>query len=100
MPEKEIEVYDLEKVYDEEISPLMQQIIEICRREKMPMFATFCFRHDPEHPDGEFGMCTTNMLFDRAPESMYRLHGTALSAPRFSAFAITVASDHKEADHA
>jgi hypothetical protein len=30
-----------EQVYDEQIAPLMKQIIEICKREKMPMFADF-----------------------------------------------------------
>ena len=30
-----------EKVYDEQIAPLMAQIIEICKREEIPMFADF-----------------------------------------------------------
>jgi hypothetical protein len=32
---------ELEKVYDEEIAPLMAQIIEISKRHKMPFFAEF-----------------------------------------------------------
>jgi hypothetical protein len=30
-----------EHVYDEEIFPLMKQILEICKREEIPMFASF-----------------------------------------------------------
>jgi len=29
---------DREKIYDEEISPLIQQVIEICKENKMPLF--------------------------------------------------------------
>ncbi|AJH80306.1 hypothetical protein FOC88_27350 (plasmid) [Bacillus thuringiensis] len=34
-------MYDKEKVYDEEIAPLLQQILEICKREELPMVAQF-----------------------------------------------------------
>ncbi|MDH5447263.1 MAG: hypothetical protein OEY52_17075 [Gammaproteobacteria bacterium] len=37
---------DLEKIYDEEISPLMDKIIAICDKHKMPMFAEFQFSAD------------------------------------------------------
>ena len=40
-----------EKIYDEEISPLMNKIIEICNDKEIPFFATFEFN------DGEF--CTS-----------------------------------------
>ena len=30
-----------EKIYDEQIFPLMTQIIEICQKNKIPMFSTF-----------------------------------------------------------
>lgn len=32
---------DKEKVYDEQIAPLMAKIIEICKTEGIPMFADF-----------------------------------------------------------
>lgn len=32
---------DKEKVYDEQIAPLMSRIIEICKDEQIPMFAEF-----------------------------------------------------------
>lgn len=34
---------DKEDVYDQEIAPLMTQIIDICKKHQMPMFATFEF---------------------------------------------------------
>lgn len=34
---------DREKIYDEQISPLMQQIIKICQDNDIPVFAEFQF---------------------------------------------------------
>lgn len=51
-----IENFDLENIYDEMISPLMSQIVEICKENKMPMVASFAFRKTDE--DG-LGTCTT-----------------------------------------
>jgi hypothetical protein len=35
-----------EKIYDEKISPLIKQIIEICKDESIPMFCEFQFSKD------------------------------------------------------
>lgn len=40
-----------ERVYDEQIAPLMAQIIKICKKEQIPMFADF------QYSDKDF--CTT-----------------------------------------
>lgn len=37
---------DNESVYDEQISPLMDQIIAICKQHNMPMLATFEYAAD------------------------------------------------------
>lgn len=42
---------DNEEIYDEQIAPLMTKIIEICRKNKIPMIATF--NYQPEQ------LCTT-----------------------------------------
>lgn len=34
-----------EKIYDEKISPFVGEIIKICKKEKIPMFAEFQFSH-------------------------------------------------------
>lgn len=42
---------DKEEIYDARISPLMQQIIEICQQENIQMFAVFQF--------SDCGFCTS-----------------------------------------
>ena len=37
---------NLEAVYDKEISPLMEQILIICKKYNMPMFAEFQYSND------------------------------------------------------
>ena len=53
------EGFDLESVYDSEIEPLMSQIIEICKKHNLPMFATFVYANTEE--DGE-SLCTSNFM--------------------------------------
>lgn len=89
MSAKKLKRFDLEEVYDAEISPLMAQIIEICKAHKMPMFATFLYRNDP---DGDDGLCTTNILFadERpVPEAMLKL-APSLTSPRGPAMRMRV----------
>ncbi len=57
-----MELYDEEEVYDEKISPLMQQIIEICKKHKIPMMASFTYINTKE--DGP-GRCTTHLPFKK-----------------------------------
>jgi hypothetical protein len=57
-------MYDKEKVYDDEIAPLMKQIIEICKREQLPMVMQFFLqeeRKDAEY-EGQPMYCTTNII--------------------------------------
>ncbi len=42
---------DKEKIYDEQIAPLIAKIIEICKTEEIPMFAEFQY--------ADLGFCTT-----------------------------------------
>jgi hypothetical protein len=57
--------FDLEKVYDEEVAPLMTKIIEICKQHKLPMFATFLYANDLE--SGDDGVCTSFLMFEERP---------------------------------
>lgn len=50
------QIFNLESVYDEQISPLMKQIIEICNQHKMPMICSFAFENCEERGVGD---CTT-----------------------------------------
>jgi len=58
------EPFDLEAVYDDEIAPLMTQIIAICKAHKLPMFTTFVYRAEGQD---SADLCTTNLPFDERP---------------------------------
>jgi len=62
-----MEIFNKEAVYDNEISPLMRKIIEICNREGIPMLASFMYENCPEKG---IGHCTTliNDIDDRKSE--------------------------------
>ena len=57
---EELEVYDFEEVYDNEISPLMAQIIEICKTHKIPM--VFDCQYANTEGEGP-GYCTTALAW-------------------------------------
>jgi hypothetical protein len=60
-------IYDAEDVYDEQIAPLMAQIIKICQDNQIPMIASFAYASDE---DGGHDLCTTTLPFDgRTPRS-------------------------------
>lgn len=42
-----------ENIYDTQVSPLMQQIIEICKANGIAMMASFDIAHDGEGSNGE-----------------------------------------------
>lgn len=42
-----------EQIYDSKISPLMKQIIEVCREHGIAMMADFAIPHDGKGPNGE-----------------------------------------------
>lgn len=54
-----METYDCEQVYDEQIAPLMKQIIEICQQHRLPMLATFAYANG----DGQASFCTSALQF-------------------------------------
>ena len=54
--------FNLEHVYDEQIAPLMSQIIDICKAHELPMFATFLYANDSESEDHRF--CSYFLLFN------------------------------------
>lgn len=51
------QIADNEAVYDEQIHPLMAQIIAICKEHNIPMAATF--QYGPADEDGNAPFCTT-----------------------------------------
>jgi len=52
-------MYDKEKVYDEKIEPLMTEIISICAKHDIKMFATFYLKEKVTDNDDMY--CTTSL---------------------------------------
>ncbi len=55
---------DKEAIYDNQISPLMTQLLEVCQREGIPMFASFQF--------SEEGFCTSALSLGHCIFDHYR----------------------------
>lgn len=55
-----------EEIYDSQISPLMLQIIEICKTQGIAMMASFDIAHEGEGPNGEdcSGLVCSSLLPD------------------------------------
>ncbi|MGO3570821.1 MAG: hypothetical protein ACTIOQ_23620 [Serratia grimesii] len=83
-----MEIFDLENVYDEQISPLMQQIIAICKENNMPMIASYAFENCEER---NLGCCTTilNDFDDRYVPEFTQALRIIQKEPRVFSFAIT-----------
>ena len=56
---------DKELVYDEKIAPLMTQLLEVCQREGIPMFASFQYSYD--------GFCTSALSTGHCIFDSYRV---------------------------
>ena len=91
------QLFDLERVYDELINPLMTQIISICNEHKMPMLCSFAYKNDAE--TGE-NFCSTalNGFTDRVVPSFNE--AIRIIRPSNSVIAITVISGTRGEDHA
>ena len=59
--------WSAEQVYDEQIAPLMKQIVAICKEHQIPMVAKFQYAHDAENGPA---FCTTALPLDRACENI------------------------------
>jgi len=60
-----------EKIYDEEISPLVKKVNEICKRENMPFIMSFAMTNKDSEPlyctstiYGKYGMIETPQIKD------------------------------------
>lgn len=64
-PEPNETYWDKESIYDQHISPLMAQIIALCKEHEIPMVAQFQYAHS-EDKGGMY--CTTTLPFPNASE--------------------------------
>lgn len=81
------EHYDLESVYDEQIAPLMEKIIGICKEHGMPMVASFAYASSDEAED----CCTTSIPVEGRTPEKFKAAIDRLMAPTLTAFTITTA---------
>ncbi|ENR6171560.1 hypothetical protein [Salmonella enterica] len=82
----ELDYYNLESVYDEQISPLMKKIIAICKEYEMPMVASFAYENSEEKGRG---CCTTTLTFEGRYIKEFADATSAIRGnPLFSAFTI------------
>jgi hypothetical protein len=79
-------IKDNEDIYDEQISQLMEQIIAICKKHKIPMLASFQY-----HPDG---LCTT--CLPRKGQAPQLTAAAQIVQQGFAAFAVTTSKDDGE----
>ncbi|EOS93124.1 hypothetical protein LU631_07015 [Erwinia tracheiphila] len=84
------EYFDHENVYDEQIAPLMTQIITICKTYRIPMMCSFAYKNDDET---EMNFCSTalNAFEDRLVPEYTR----AVRVLRGNDYAIAIMSGEK-----
>lgn len=76
-----------EEVYDDQISPLMSQIINICKANKIANLCTFSLKDE----DGEKLSCTTAMLTDEFdPPEEYKQALEIIRPPQRNPMMMTV----------
>lgn len=78
---------DLEHVYDEQISPLMAQIIAVCKEYGLPFVASFEYAPD--------AYCSSQVVPKDAGSMMHAMSACVAQsrAPFFAAYTITTRSD-------
>lgn len=84
--------WDLESVYDEQINPLMAQIIAICKEHNIPFVASFAYaQQDEDEEDGGTDLCTSysNGFDGRTADTLTRALRVIEGRDRIAAFTIT-----------
>lgn len=90
MPDLEPMNGDSEAIYDEQIAPLMTQIINICRKNRIPMLATFQYGNDEEAGSDDF--CTTRIPFDGENPCLEKAMAMIRRHPAPAVFGVTITS--------
>jgi len=81
-------VSNREAVYDEQISPLMTEIIRLCKEHDIPMVASFQYNDD--RPDGDAALCTTVILNQTPPPCDALLNASRALTRKHSVTMLTV----------
>lgn len=79
-----------EQAYDDQISPLMTEIIRICGEHKISFVASFALGKDPNDEDSDM-LCTSCALEKEreTPPAFREAYRAIMDGPRLTAFTIT-----------
>lgn len=68
---EDMEIFNKEDIYDNEISPLIRQLIDLCKKHGMPMLASIAYENCP---DKGLGLCITlvNNIPDRPCDTLQK----------------------------
>lgn len=89
-----------EEIYDSQISPLMLQIIEICKAEGIAMIASFDIGHDGVGPNGEdcTGLLCSSLTPDDKgnPNAAFQQAFSLIKRGRYASPALHIATEHAD----
>jgi hypothetical protein len=74
-----------ERIYDEEFAPLVGRLIELSKRHRIPMVASF--ELDDDEDNGPM-LCTTAILEKGDDERLWKARRAIYPEPQFAAFTI------------
>lgn len=82
---------DKETIYDEKIAPLMQEIITVCKENRINMVASFQLKSEQETDNEEHFLCTTLLPLNKEhyPEQYSNLAKSIYRKPSYAAITIT-----------
>jgi len=87
---------DSEKIYDEQISPLMTKIIAVCKENNIPMFSSFQLTSAENDEQGAL-FCTTCLPFEGMDEKINEFSKVSKKHDdNFLAYAIAILTPGKE----
>lgn len=93
--------HDQEAIYDEEIAPLMSQIIGICKANKINFHSTFCLSKpaESEEDDDEVMYVSTHVPFDDEPACLRLMYFLAMSKSNLDDFFLSCVKDGRKHGH-
>ncbi|PFV35706.1 hypothetical protein [Bacillus thuringiensis] len=62
-------MYDKENIYDEQIAPLLQQILDICKKEEIPMVAQFYLAEESPYVEEVKPLYSSSVIIPKSHNS-------------------------------
>lgn len=80
-----------EAIYDEQVFPLMKQILDICKQHRIAMLASFDLGKDSSDDDSSRLLCTSHILEDDCEpfENLLAAKRELFRQPTFMALTVT-----------